>query len=43
MKFNRLFILLFALCSVTAYAGGQADIIYHGGTVLTMNDAQPRA
>ena len=43
MKFNRLLILLIALCSATAYAGDQADIIYHGGTVLTMNDAQPRA
>ena len=29
--------------STTALASEIADIIYHNGTILTINDAQPRA
>ena len=31
------------LFSVSAFANGEAEIIYNGGSILTMNDAQPRA
>jgi predicted amidohydrolase YtcJ len=31
------------LFSVSAFANGEAEIIYKGGSILTMSDAQPRA
>ena len=32
-----------ALVAATAFAGDTAEVIYHGGPILTMHDAQPRA
>lgn len=42
---RTLFILLAALCGLasSSVSARQADIIYHGGSVLTMDDALPRA
>jgi predicted amidohydrolase YtcJ len=40
MQISLLICFLFA---APVFAGNDADIIYHGGSILTMNDAQPRA
>jgi len=43
MKTNILLAVVCFLFSATVFANGEAEIIYNGGSILTMNDAQPRA
>jgi predicted amidohydrolase YtcJ len=43
MKTVKSLAVVCILFSVSAFANGEAEIIYNGGSILTMNDAQPRA
>ena len=43
MKIIKILLIGFALVASAAMANNNAEIIYRNGTILTMNDAQPRA
>lgn len=43
MKLLKTLCACCTLAAVTAFASDTAEVIYQGGTILTMNDAQPRA
>lgn len=43
MKIFKLHLVACFLLSVSAFASEEAEIIYYGGPILTMNNSQPRA
>jgi predicted amidohydrolase YtcJ len=43
MKIIKLHLVACFLLSVSAFASEEAEIIYYGGPILTMNNSQPRA
>ena len=43
MKTIKSLAVVCILFSVSAFANGEAEIIYNGGSILTMSDVQPRA
>ncbi|MCP4000536.1 MAG: amidohydrolase, partial [Gammaproteobacteria bacterium] len=43
MKLIRLITVTYLLFAVSVYASDEADVIYYGGSILTMSDNRPQA